>query len=107
MRKTNLNVDVYMYNDFREFLAAAYEDLKRQDASVSYRSIQRMAGYGSTSNHFWQRVAGHATMSSDAAARYAKALGLNARQTSYFMLLVAKNQAKGSSERAAYEAQIG
>ncbi len=106
MRKTNLTVDVYMFDDFREFLTAAYEDLKRRDSAISYRAIQRLAGYGSTSNHFWQRVTGRAPMSAEAAARYAKALGLNARQTTYFMLLAAKNQAKGSSERAAYEAQI-
>ncbi|RJO68559.1 MAG: TIGR02147 family protein [Myxococcales bacterium] len=106
MPKLKLTISVYDYNDFQAFLQDAYADLNRQDGKFSYRFLQRLAGYSARSNHFWQVAKGKAKLSAEAAARYARALGLTPRQTQYFSLLAAMKQAKRDTDRAACVEQL-
>ena len=106
MKKIKLTISVYDFDDFHEFLKAAYEDMNRQDSDFSYRYIQTKAGFSPNSNHFWQKASGHSPTSQQAAMRYARAFGLSPKETQFFQLLVAMNQAKTDDDRNYYLEQL-
>ena len=106
MPKTSLRISVYEFDDYQAFLQSAYEDLHEQNPSISYRYLQKKAGYSSSSNHFWQKATGHSPMGQQAAQRYARVLGLSAKQTQYFTTLAAMNQAKNDEDRNFYLEQL-
>jgi uncharacterized protein (TIGR02147 family) len=91
---------VYDYDDFRAFLQDAYEEMKSRNPKISYRWLQKKAGYTVNSNHFWQKLTGRSPMSQDAAEKYGRAIGLTEREISFFQLLVRFNQAKDDTQRA-------
>ena len=106
MKKVKLTISVYDFDDYKEFLKAAYEDMHQQDSDFSYRYIQKKAGYSASSNHFWQKATGHSPTSQQAAMRYARAFGLSPRETQFFQLLVVMNQAKNDDDRNYYLEQL-
>lgn len=106
MKRLKLTISVYDFIDFREFLKAAYEDLHTQDGNFSYRYLQKHAGYSTSSNHFWQIIAGRATLSSNAAQRYSRAFGLSVRESQFFVTLAALNQARSDADRNALLRQL-
>ena len=106
MNKVKLSISVYEYDDFKSFLRAAYEDLCSRDKRVSYRWLQKKAGYSTSSNHFWQKMTGCSPMSENAAIRYARAFGLGKGETRYFITLVHMNQANSDEVRQMYLEQL-
>ncbi len=106
MPETKLNVSVYNFLDYRSFLKAAYEDLNTRNPNISYRYIQRRAGYSPRSNHFWQILSGRAPMSQTATRRYGHALGLNDREIQFLSCLVSMNQARSDRDRNDYFGQL-
>ena len=89
---------VYDYDNYRDFLKAAYADLKSRQASFSFRYFSRMAGFKSSSV-LKLVMDGKRNLSAEAAAKFARALKLNKEETFFFRPLVALNQAKTLEER--------
>ncbi len=106
MKRNRLRISVYDYLDYQKFLKDSYEDLHAQDADFSHRVLQRKAGYSESSNHFWQVATGYAKLGQQAAQRYARAFGLDAKETQYFSLMAAMNQARTDVDRNAYLEQL-
>jgi len=99
MKKASLTINIYDYTDHRRFLNDAYLDLHRQDADISYRYLQKKAGYSVNSNHFWQLLKGRIPMSQQAARRFGGALGLNVKQIQYLSLLASFAQADSDADK--------
>jgi len=106
MKKVKLNISIYDYNNYREFLEDAYKDLHEQEPRFSYRFLQKKAGYSANSNHFWQIITGRVPLSQQAAQRFARALNLNARETQFLTTLAGMNQARTDADRNQYMEQL-
>jgi uncharacterized protein (TIGR02147 family) len=91
--------DVFAYLDYRAFLRDYYLD-KKDRRGLSYRGFSRRAGLRSP-NYLKLVIDGDRNLSDEMAARFAKAVGLEADAALYFVELVRFNQAKSSAERNA------
>lgn len=98
-------IDVFGYLDYRAFLRDVYNARKTASASFSYRAFSRRAGLKSP-NYLKLVMDGERNLTPPMAARFAKALGLDDESGAYFADLVAFNQARTSSERAAHYARL-
>jgi uncharacterized protein (TIGR02147 family) len=98
-------IDVYGYLDYRAFLRDVYLARKAASASFSYRAFSRRAGLKSP-NYLKLVMDGERNLTAPMAVRFAKALGLDDESAGYFTDLVAFNQARTSSERAAHYARL-
>ncbi|MCE9580004.1 MAG: TIGR02147 family protein [Deltaproteobacteria bacterium] len=98
-------IDVFGYLDYRAFLRDVYLARKAASASFSYRAFSRRAGLKSP-NYLKLVMDGERNLTAPMAARFAKALGLDDESGGYFTDLVAFNQARTSSERAAHYARL-
>ncbi len=95
--------DVFDFDDYRAFLRAYYAHKKASGRSFSLRVFSRLAGLTS-SNYLKLVMDGDRNLGAEAAERFAAACGLEASRASYFVELVALQQAKTHSERErAYE----
>ncbi len=106
MAKLKLDINVYEYTDYRQFLQDAYEYLHGADSKYSHSFIQKKAGYSPGSNHFWQVATGYAPLSQQAAQRYARVFGLSPKETQFFITLAGMNQAKTDEDRNFYMDQL-
>ena len=106
MKQPKLSFSVYEFDDYRSFLRAAYDDFRQQDPRVSYRYLQKQAGYSTSSNHFWQKMTGSSPLSEQAAVRYARVFNLNKDETRYFITLVHLNQAASDEARQVHMSQL-
>ncbi len=97
-------LDVFAYLDYRAFLRDYYLD-KKDKRGLSYRSFSRRAGLRSP-NYLKLVIDGDRNLSDEMAARFAKAVGLDADACAYFVELVRFNQAKGTHERNASYARL-
>lgn len=97
--------DIYTYEDFRSFLHDAVTDLKKQSVGFTYRNFAKAAGFGSP-NFLLLLIKGERNLSVKAAAKIAKAFGLEGLQINFFENLVMYNQAKISDEKIIYATQI-
>lgn len=100
-----LTVNVYEFLDYREFLRAAYDDLKQRQRGFSYRWFARRAGMSSP-NFLKLVIEGSRNLTAQSAEQFAGALGLNTRETEFFRELVAFNQAATAAEKNAHFARI-
>ncbi|MEZ4367595.1 MAG: TIGR02147 family protein [Kofleriaceae bacterium] len=94
-------VDVFAYLDFRAYLADVYSARKRASRGFSYRAFSRRAGLRSP-NFLKLVIDGQRNLSGPTAQRFAKALGLGADETSYWLDLVGFGQAKSIGERTGF-----
>ena len=99
-------IDIFSYTDYRTYLEDAYQDLHRRDSKISYRYIQKRAGYSVQSNHFWQVLRGRVPLSRRAAERFGRALNLQTREIRYLELLAALNGATSDADRNRMVAEI-
>lgn len=100
-------IDVFDYLDYRAYLRDVYVAKKAASAAFSFRAFSRRAGLRSP-NHLKRVTDGERSLTREMAVRYANALDLVGDGASYFLALVAFNQAKTSLERnAAYEGLTG
>ncbi|MBO6935450.1 MAG: TIGR02147 family protein [Deltaproteobacteria bacterium] len=98
--------DVFEFLDYRAFLREHYE-AKKASGRFSYRAFSRRAGLGSP-NYLKLVIDGERNLSSEMAARFATACGLDGNAAAYFQDLVAFNQAKNAEEKnAAYRRLTG
>lgn len=92
--------DVFRFLDHREYLRAYYRDRKVNGRGFSYRAFSKRAGLGSP-NYLKLVIDGERNLTSAMAERFARACGLGAQETAYFLELVAFNQAATGEERSA------
>ncbi len=99
MKNISLTINIYDYTDYRLFLQDAYNDLHNRDSNISYRYLQKKAGYSVKSNHFWQVLKGRVPLSQQAARRFGTAFGLNVQQTQFLGILASFAKAKSDSDK--------
>lgn len=96
---------IYTYLDYRHFLQEVFDELKRKDASFSYRHFARMAD--STSPNFLQLiVARKLNISNEHLSALAKSLDLSKKEENYFETIVAFDHAKTHQEKDKYFKRI-
>lgn len=95
---------VFEYLDYRAFLKDYYV-YKKAKRGFSFRSFSKRAGLGSP-NYLKLVMDGERNLSQRMAGRFAKALGLDQDDSTYFARLVQFNQAASSAERAKLYAKL-
>jgi uncharacterized protein (TIGR02147 family) len=101
-----LQVSVFDYLDYREFLRGAYRDLKQRQRGFSYRWFARRAGMSSP-NFLKLVIDGQRNLTPQSAEKFAHALGLSSNETAFFRELVGFNQAATAAEKNRYFERIG
>lgn len=103
-QRSRAPVDVFRYQDYRAFLAAFYA-LKKKTSGLSYRRFSATVGLGAP-NYLKLVIDGKRNLSSNMAARFAKACKLQGESAEYFCLLVDFNQAQTDEERNSRQEQL-
>lgn len=101
-----LRVNVFEFMNYREFLRAAYVDLKENQRGFSYRWFSRRAGMSSP-NFLKLVIEGQRNLGPESTEQFADALGLGTQECSFFRELVAFNQAKTPAEKNLHFGNIG
>lgn len=92
------NLNIYHYNDYREYLRDYFIMKKEFDITFTHRSFAQMAGFGS---HSFCRylITGKRNLSPDGAAKLCTAFGFSKKESEFFMLLVEFNQSFSVEKR--------
>jgi uncharacterized protein (TIGR02147 family) len=93
--------NVFIYSDYRIFLADYYAEKKRQTPSFSYQNFSRKAGFVSKS-FVYNVINGRKNLSRTSVLGMNEALGLSGAAAEYFQNLVFFNQAPTYKERQFY-----
>lgn len=96
--KRGADLDVFQYLEYRAFLRDWYQAHNQGGRSFSFRAFARRAGLKSP-NYMKLVMDGERNLTPVTAEQFAKGLGLEGDPASYFVDLVAFNQASTSSER--------
>ena len=96
---------VFEYEDYRKFLKAMYEYLKKTRHGFSYRSFSRSAGLKSP-NFLKLVIDGQRNLSSDGIERFSRALHLANNEAEYFRNSVFLNQADSLDEKHYFADQV-
>lgn len=91
-------INIYSYNNYREFLRDSFRWMKRLQYAFSLRFFARKAGFPSHS-FFSAVIHGKRNLTADAAKRMGIGLELSEQQMKFFEKLVAFNQAKTTEEK--------
>lgn len=89
--------ELFAYNDYRAYLRDWYDWKKGTNPRFSYRVLAEKVGFKSA-GFFTQILQGKSTMSLDLAHRFAECIGLDRRETEFFLAMVLHNQAKSLVE---------
>ena len=95
---TAVEVDIFQYRDYRQYLRQVYTFRKKSEYGFSYRAFAKKAGL-SAPNYLKLVTDGQRNLTAEMASRFAEALGLRAQHAEYFCDLVAFNQAATASKR--------
>ena len=93
-----MDVDVFRYRDYRQYLRDVYAARKQSEYGFSYRAFARKAGL-SAPNYLKLVADGQRNLTPEMATRFAAALGLRGDAADYFCDLVGFNQASSARER--------
>ena len=93
--------DIFVYTDYRKYLAAAWNERKASDRRFSHRAIASRAGFASSA-FFGRILSGEANLTPSAALRLAEIFRLGRAETRYFEHLVLFDQARSQEERALF-----
>ena len=93
--------DIFVYTDYRKFLAQAWNERKTADRRFSHRAIASRAGFASSA-FFGRILSGEANLTPSAALRLAEVFRLGRAETRYFEHLVLFDQARSQEERALF-----
>jgi uncharacterized protein (TIGR02147 family) len=96
---------IYQYMNYRQFLRDAYDARKATAGKYSYRYYAQKAGLRSPS-HVKMVLDGTRNLTATTARSLARAFGLDAQATRFFLALVAMNQAKTTEERAQHYEEL-
>lgn len=91
-------MDVYRYQNYREFLADYYRQRKAAKEGFSLRAFSKHVGLRSP-NYLKLVMDGDRNLTPEMAIRFAQSCGLTKEAVEYFCELVAFNQARSASER--------
>ncbi len=80
-------MDIYDYFDYRRYLADYYSYKKAHSRSFSYRAFAQRAGYTS-SGLYIDLVKGKKNLTPSLVEKFAKAMGLNEKEITYFALMI-------------------
>ncbi len=98
-------VSVFMYEDYHVFLRDWVASKKRERASFSYQELADRIGLKSKSS-LRLVCMGERDLSPSAAVKFVVALGLEERETEYFLALVGYNNASDPRERDVFLQQM-
>jgi uncharacterized protein (TIGR02147 family) len=90
--------DIFSFTDYRKFIKAWHAERKNRRPKVTLRSIAAAAGFNSPA-HIAMILKNKAKLRQDRALRLAEAMGLNKKESQYFLLVVNYNQTKSLSDK--------
>jgi uncharacterized protein (TIGR02147 family) len=92
------NMNIYHYNDYREYLRDFFAFKKQTDSTFTHRSFAQKAGF---SSHSFCRylITGKRNLSPDGAAKLCTAFEFSKKESEFFMLLVEFNQSFSVEKR--------
>jgi uncharacterized protein (TIGR02147 family) len=90
-------ISIFIYTDFRKYLADYYKDRKKEQPRFSYRSLTAQAGINP--GNFAKMLKRERNLSFGAALKLARALKLNKRERDYFQAMVSFGQAEDHEEK--------
>ena len=90
--------NIFSFADYRQFIAAWYAEKKHVRPKVTYRSIAGALGFNSPA-HVLMVLKGKANLSGDHCSRLAGLMGLNKKETSYFLHMVNYNQCRSPHDK--------
>jgi uncharacterized protein (TIGR02147 family) len=90
--------DIFAYTDYRKFIKAWYAGQKHRRPKVTLRSIAAATGFNSPA-HLVMILKSKARLSEERALRLAGAMGLNKKESRYFLLIVNYNQARSLQDK--------
>src|SRR5664279_1428769 len=91
-------VNITSYVDYREYLRDFFEQKKRELRFYSYRLFSQRAGLKSP-NFLKLVIMGERNLSKQSVLKFARALGINKKETEYFENLIFFNQSKTLEEK--------
>ncbi|MFP4164782.1 MAG: TIGR02147 family protein [Chitinispirillaceae bacterium] len=91
-------ISIFDYLNYRDYLRDAFAQLKKEDASYTYRKIASELGMRSIGHITWI-IQGKRNLTLRKADRFSQLLGLNRKENSYFRLLVLYTNSKKHSEK--------
>jgi uncharacterized protein (TIGR02147 family) len=94
-----MEIDIYKYDDFRQWLRDAVEAIKKEDASFSYRHFAEIAEVKNPGT-LLDVIQGKRALSSKVQEACVKVFGLKTVQAEFFRLLVQYHQARNITEKA-------
>lgn len=98
-------VDVFAYQDFRNFLKDFYQERRKRDRKFSIRFFARRAGLRSQ-NYLKVVMDGRRSLTARNLPKFIKGLGLDASQAEYFETLVNLNQARDITEQKEHYSRL-
>ncbi len=93
--------NIFDFTDYRAYLEAAYKSRKSENRSFSYRFIAQRVG-ASSPGWFPNIIRGRINLTGSYCVKLQKLFKLDSRESEYFELLVAYNQAGSHEEKATY-----
>ncbi len=98
-------MNIYQYDNYKEFLYDAYQEKKQENADYSYRKFAAEAGI-SNPGYLNDVIKGTRTLSKNACEKIAKAFTLSAQESEFLNLLSLYGQAKKLEKREDYYQKI-
>lgn len=96
-----MDLNIFGYSDYREFLRDYYDHSKKTNKNFSYRYFAHKAGF-SSSNFLYLIIEGKRNITKDCVPKFSKVIGLNKKEQQYFDALISFNQAKNSEAKRYY-----
>lgn len=96
-----MELNIFEYTNYREFLKAYYAHAKKKMGSFSYRYFGLKAGFASP-NLLLRIIGGERNLTKDFVPKFAEAMGLSKKEQQYFDSLVSFNQAKTPESKRYY-----
>ena len=85
--------NIFLYTDYRKFIKDWYDEKKRQDTGVTYRTIARAVGFNSPA-HITMVLKKKTNLSNAHLIKFSDVMKLRKKESDYFSLLVNYNQSK-------------
>jgi uncharacterized protein (TIGR02147 family) len=98
-------VNVFEYQNYREYLRAYYNDQKATKKSFSYRSFSKKANIN-TSSFLFHVIQGKKNCTKNSIVKISNAIGHNKEESEYFENLVFFNQAESITEKTYYYSRL-
>jgi uncharacterized protein (TIGR02147 family) len=83
--------NIFFFTDYRKFIAAWYAEKKQTREKITYRIIAEALGFNSGA-HFLMIIRNKTNLSEERAKKLANFMGLNKKETTYFLQTVRYNQ---------------